>query len=266
MPEHTTALVTGASSGIGRELARLLAQQGHHVALVARRHDELEALAHELGSRHDVRCRVVTADLADADAPRRILAALYARRITVDVLVNAAAFGTHGPFARSDLDTERRLLQVNVGALMELTHRCLPAMLQRGRGRILNVASTAAFQAGPFMAGYYASKAWVLSFGEALAEELASSGVTVTTLCPGPTRTEFQAKAGIADLPIGRAARIADAASVAQNGFAGMMAGRRLVVPGLANRLHVQGLRLAPRRLVTAIVRRLQQRRTPRPI
>jgi short-subunit dehydrogenase len=256
-----TALITGASSGIGRELARLFARDGCDLVLVARRVDRLEALGEELARRHGIRSRAIGADLAAADAPGAIVAAVRDAGLTIDVLVNNAGFGTAGPFATTDLRTELELLQVNVVALTHLTKLLVPGMLARGRGAILNVASTAAFQPGPLMAVYYASKAYVLSFSEALAEELAGSGVTVTTLCPGPVPTEFQARAGMAGSRLfALAPLVGDAAAVARAGYAGLRRGKRLVIPGLANRLLVQSQRLAPRRLVTKIVRWLQQR------
>jgi len=179
--------------------------------------------------------------------------------VQVDVLVNNAGYGTSGPFETTELRTELDLLQVNVVALTHLTKLLLPAMLAAKRGRILNVASTAAFQPGPFMAVYYASKAYVLSFSEALAEELSGTGVTVTTLCPGPVPTGFQARAGVDLKKVVRTPLVMDAAAVARAGYVGLMKGKRLVVPGLGNKLLVQSERFAPRRLVTKIARFLQE-------
>jgi len=254
-----TAVVTGASSGIGLELARLLARDGYDLVLVARSVDKLDRLGAELAVQHRIRARSVGADLASPDAPGAIAEMLKQAAVQVEVLVNDAGYGTSGPFATTDLRTELDLLQVNVVALTHLTKLLLPAMLAGKRGRILNVASTAAFQPGPLMAVYYASKAYVLSFSEALAEELSGSGVTVTTLCPGPVPTGFQTRAGVDLTRLVRTPLVMDAATVARAGYAGLMKGKRLVVPGLGNKLLVQSERFAPRRLVTKIARFLQE-------
>jgi uncharacterized protein len=254
-----TTLVTGASSGIGRELAILAAKERRDVVLVARRRDRLEELAGELTSRFGVAAEIVTADLSDPGAAARIVGE---RREPVEVLVNAAGLGVHGLFWETPLEQERETILVNVLALTELTKLCAVGMVERRRGRILNLASTAAFQPGPLMAVYYATKAYVLSFTEALAEELSGTGVTATALCPGPTLTEFQAKAGLADTPLFRGPLVLDAATVARAGWEGAKRGRRVVVPGVANRILAVGSRLSPRRLTTKIARRLQEKRT----
>src|SRR5438128_1555599 len=186
------ALITGASSGIGLELAKLFARDEHDVVLVARRADKLKQLAAQLGSAHNIRATVIPADLADPAAPEEIFRALRAADVELDVLVNNAGFGVTGPFLATDAAAELRMIQVNVTALTHLTKLFLPGMLGRGAGRVLNVASTAGFQPGPLMAVYYATKAYVISFSDALAEELRGTGVTVTCLCPGPTKTGFQ--------------------------------------------------------------------------
>ena len=180
----------------------------------------------------------------------------------VDVLVNDAGFGVYGPFSQTDGAKELEMIQVNISALTHLTKLFLPAMLERRCGRILNVASTAAFQPGPLMAVYYASKAYVLSFSEALANELAGTGVTVTALCPGPTDTEFQKQAGLEKTRLFSNPFVRDARSVARAGYEGMLSGKRIVIPGVANRLLAQSVRFAPRRFVTAIARSLQEQRS----
>ncbi|HEX9639421.1 MAG TPA: SDR family oxidoreductase [Acidobacteriota bacterium] len=255
-----TALVTGASSGIGAELARLFAQGGWDVVLVARDRERLGRLAAELGAQHGVSARVMARDLSRSDSPGEIQRQLEAEGVRIDALVNNAGFGTHGPFAAADLKAELDQLQVNLVSLTHLTKLLLPPMLERGAGWILNVASTAAFQPGPLMAVYYATKAYVLSFSEALAEELRGSGVTVTALCPGPTGTEFQARAGMKHMKLARG-RLMDAASVAQAGYQGMLEGKRLVIPGFQNWLLTQVVAFAPRRWVTRVVRWLQESR-----
>src|SRR5512137_1041621 len=191
-----TVLVTGASSGIGLELARCFAADGCRLVLVARKGNVLEALATDLRKAHKIQAQVITTDLAHPDAPARLLAHLQAAGLKVDVLVNNAGFGAQGRFAELPLQRQLEMLQVNITSLTHLTRLLLPGMIERHRGGILNVASTAAFQPGPGMAVYYATKAYVLSFTEALAEELAGTGVTVTALCPGPTQTNFAEAAG----------------------------------------------------------------------
>jgi short-subunit dehydrogenase len=248
------ALITGASSGIGAELARLCAAAGYDLVLVARRAAELEKLSGELASKHGIDARVLTADLAEEDAPERILRALESREI--DVLINNAGFGVHGAFWETDWEAEHRLLQVNVMALVRMTKLVLPGMRERGKGRILNVASTAAFVPGPFMALYYASKALVFSFSLALSSETKGTGVTVTALCPGPTTTEFQDVAGLGNSNLFQGSAMT-AAEVAREGFEAMMAGRAEVIAGGRNRLMMLGTRLAPRSLLAAVARRL---------
>jgi uncharacterized protein len=244
------ALVTGASSGIGAELARCFAQGGHDVVLVARRRDRLEALAAGLAPH----ARVLEADLADADAPARLLA----QTGPVDVLVNNAGFGALGDFAALGLERQMDMLRVNVAALTALCALYVPPMVAQGRGRVLNLGSIISFQPGPGMAVYGATKAYVLSLSEAMHAELEGSGVTVTCLCPGATASEFAARAGMEGGRIFRNAM--SAADVARLGFTATMAGRRLAVPGLMNRLATLGVRLLPRGLVLEAGKRLLQR------
>src|SRR5829696_4505545 len=231
-----TALVTGASGGIGEELARLFAADGHDLVLVARGRDKLARLAEELGAKHGVGARVLASDLARPEAPREIFEELSAAGLSVDALVNNAGVGSYGLFAETDLKSELDLLQINVVALTHLTKLFLPGMIARRRGYVMNVASTAAFQPGPLMAVYYASKAYVLSFSEALSNETSGTGVTVTCLCPGPTRTGFQDRARLGESRLFSVLSVASAADVARAGYDGMMAGRALVVPGLMNK------------------------------
>jgi uncharacterized protein len=255
-----TALITGASSGIGREFAWLAAKEGRDVVLVARRRERLELLAGELASRFGIAADIVIADLGEEDGPARVVAAAEERG-PVEILVNAAGLGVHGFFWETPFQQERETIQVNILALTELTKKCVVEMVSRRSGRILNVASTAAFQPGPLMAVYYASKAYVLSFTEALAEELDGTGVTATALCPGPTYTEFQDKAGLRDVPLLRGPLVVDAEEVARAGWNGAKRGKRVVVPGLANRLLALGTRFSPRALTTKIARKLQEKR-----
>jgi len=246
------ALVTGASRGIGMEFARELRRGGFHVTLVARGEAQLRELTRELGA-----ATAIAADLADPGAPRRIFESAGA----VDVLVNNAGFGLGGAFAELPLEQELEMIQVNVGALTALTKLFLRPMIERQRGAIVNLASTAAFQPGPLMAVYYATKAYVLSFSEALADELRGTGVTVTALCPGPTATGFAARAGLEGSRLFHLTSPMSSAEVARFGYAAMQRGRRVAIPGIGNKLLVEAVRLSPRRVVTAIVRKLQEQR-----
>ena len=258
--ERQTALVTGASGGIGLALARRLAAGGFDLVLTARSAGKLAELAIELSTRHGARVHVIARDLALPEAPAAIAAELAAEGMAVDVLVNNAGYGTYGPFAESDLGAELGMLQLNIVALTHLTGLFLPPMLARRRGRILNVASTAAFQPGPLMAVYYASKAYVLSFSEAIAEELRGSGVTVTALCPGPTASGFQERAAMEESRLVAGKAMMGAEEVAEAGYRGLLAGRRVVIPGWTNRLLAQAYRVSPRRMTTAVVRKMQER------
>src|SRR5262252_2976307 len=253
-----TALVTGASSGLGLELARLFARDGHDLVVVARRRDHLEALATRLAAEHGVAARIISEDLADPIAPRRIVEELTARRIEVEFLVNSAGFGTNGPFVDSDIGRALAMVQVNVASLMHLTHLLLPAMITRRSGRILNLGSTAGFQPGPGMAVYYASKAFVNSFTEALGYELRGTGVTATVSCPGATATEFGRVAGNDASTLFKMG-VMKAPGVARHAYRAMMAGKGEVIPGLLNKFLIAGQRLLPRAAVRATAARLNQ-------
>ena len=257
-PRRRVALVTGASSGIGYELARLLARGGHDLVLVARGAERLDELAEQVRKDHGTTALVLAKDLTAAGASQEVYDEVTAAGLAVDVLVNNAGFGLKGPFAELPLADQEQMVQLNVMVPTLLTRLFLEPMLARGGGRILNVASTAAFQPGPLMAVYYASKAYLLSWSEALANELAGRGVTVTTLCPGPTITGFADRAGTSGSKLFKGPTM-DARSVAEAGYEGLMAGRGLVVPGARNQFLAFGVRLAPRRLVTNIARRLQE-------
>ncbi|HWB85887.1 MAG TPA: SDR family oxidoreductase [Bryobacteraceae bacterium] len=250
----STALVTGASSGIGAELAKLCAAAGNDLVLVARRESQLQELAAGLAREHGVKSRVIPADLADPTAPEAIFRAAGATPI--EILINNAGFGVNGPFAETDWAAEAQLIQVNITALTHLTKLFLQPMLARRAGRILNVASTAAFVPGPLMAVYYASKAFVLSFSEAIANEVKGSGVSVTALCPGPTRTGFDRAAGVSATHLFHGP-VMDAADVAREGYAAMMAGNPSVIAGARNRWMIRGTRLAPRGMLAGMTRRL---------
>ena len=254
------ALITGASLGIGRELARVFAKNGYDLLLVSRRADALEAVAGRLEGEFGIKAAALAVDLSLPDGPQMIADHCSNEKLIVEVLVNNAGIGFGGEFGESDVSRQMKIIHVNIAALTELTGLFLPQMLLRRSGRILNVASTAAFQPGPLMAVYYASKAYVLSFSEALAEELRNTGVTVTALCPGPTKTGFAASADIESTRLFNSV-IADAASVAEFGYQATMEGKRVAIPGVMNKLVAQSNRIAPRVLVTKIVRMLQERR-----
>lgn len=255
-----TALVTGASAGIGRELARIAAKDGHDLVLVARRRDRLEELAAELTTAHGVHVTVINADLSDRATPATIAERLRTENKPVDFLINNAGFGNCGPFAEAVLDREVEMLHLNIRALLQLTHLFLPEMLARKSGRILNVASVAGFLPGPYMATYYASKAFVLSFTEALAYELGGTGVTITASCPGPTATEFSSVAGSTKANLFRLS-VAGAAPVALHAYRAMMAGKVVALPGLMNKLIAQSTRIAPRAWLRAIAGGLNRKR-----
>jgi short-subunit dehydrogenase len=255
--QKKTALITGASSGIGLDFARLFAEGGYDVVLVARTEAKLKALADELSLKHGVRALAVAADLADPAAPGRLMERLKAEGVEVDVLVNNAGYGA---FAEADARMELDMIQVNIVALTALTKAVLPGMLARKSGRILNVASTAAFQPGPLMAVYYATKAYVLSFSEALANETQGTGVTITCLCPGPTKTGFQERAKMEESKLVKGKEIMDSLTVARAGYEGLHEGRAVVIPGFMNKMLVQSVRFLPRSTVTSLVRKVQDR------
>jgi hypothetical protein len=247
-----TALITGASAGLGLEFAKRFAADGHDLVLVARRRDRLEALAGQLQQAHGVKAHVVAADLALPDGPRRVLEEVRRLEVSVDFLVNNAGFGTSGAFSEIDLKRELEMVQVNIVALLELTRALLPGMVARKSGRILNIGSTAGFQPGPFMAAYYASKAFVNSFTEALWYELRGTGVTATVSCPGATATEFAAVAGNDRSRLFRMGA-ASPSAVAREAYRAMMAGRPIVVHGMRNKVGVQLLRVSPRGAIRAV-------------
>ncbi len=247
------ALITGASSGLGREFARLFAADHHDLVLVARRRERLEELAGELQASCGVTAHVLVADLSDPQGVNGVVDEVARLGLTVSYLVNNAGFGTNGAFLDSQPERELAMVQLNDAAPLALTRAFLPAMVAQHFGRILNIGSTAGFQPGPYMATYYASKAFLGSFSEALSEELQGSGVTVTLSCPGTTATEFATVAGSDRALVERFVH-AQPTGVAREAYEAMLVGRPLVVHGLANRLGVQALRLAPRALVRAVV------------
>lgn len=263
IPSPKTAVITGASSGIGADLARVFAEEGYHLVLVARSEAKMRALGEELRKAHGVAFDVIGADLAKPGAPAEVMATVAGLGLAVDVLVNNAGYGTYGKFVETSAEEELAMIQVNVVALTHLTKLVLPQMVARGSGRILNVASTAAFQPGPLMAVYYATKAYVLSFSEALANELGGTGVTLTTLCPGPTKTGFQRVAKMEKSRlVSTPSVVMDSMAVARAGYRGLIRGKTVVIPGAQNAVLASVVRFFPRRAVTRMVRTMQ---SPRP-
>ena len=257
MPKKT-ALITGGSTGIGFELARQFAAHGHDLVLAARNADQLEAAAGKIEGKYGVSVKTLSIDLVDGDAPQRLFDSLTGDGVQVDFLVNNAGFGLGGEFVDTDINRELDMIQVNCSALIHLTKLFLPAMVKRKEGKIMNVASTAAFQAGPGHSIYYASKAFVLSFSEAIAEELHRTGITVTALCPGPTESNFAERAGPNKSRLFTQAKVATAEEVAKFGYQALMKGQRVAIPGMQNKLMIQAERFVPRILVNKIAHRMQ--------
>lgn len=254
-----TVLVTGASGGIGLEIARVFARNGFDLVLSARSIDKLHALAAELSKAHETRVDVFAADLASRDGARQLFEQVIAAGIKVDILVNNAGIGLWGHFRETSLDRELAMLQLNVASLTELCKRFLAPMVERGRGRICNIASTAAFEPGPLMAVYYASKAYVLHFTEAIANELQNTGVTATVVCPGPTESDFVARADLGESRLFKG-RLPSAASVAEHVYRATMSGKVVHIVGWWNNILVRIPRIAPRRMATWVIRQMQER------
>ena len=254
MPASETTLITGASSGIGRALAHRFARAGSTCVLLARSEDALHDLSDTLTTTYNTKAHVLSADLSAPGAGDDVVKTLEERGLTIDVLVNNAGFGARGCFA--DLDAQRQvdMIQVNVTALTHLTRHLLPGMLDRNRGGVLNVASTAAFQPGPYMSVYYATKAYVLSFSEGLAGEVSDTNVTITCLAPGPTKTAFMDRADMRGSTLFENASIMTPEAVANAGYDAFRGGRTLVVPGWPNKIGAFLVRFTPRPVVRRMV------------
>lgn len=248
------ALITGASSGIGADLAREAAKDGHDVILSARRVEPMQTLACELET-YGASATILAADLSKPGGAEDLAGQIGQRGGAIDFLINNAGLGANGPFAESDMTRIGEMLEVNIAALTKLTRLIVPAMVARKRGRVMLLASTASFQPGPQMAVYCATKAYVLSFGEAIAYELRNSGVTVTTVCPGATATEFSRVAGTENIGLHRSAMasVMNSAEVARIGYRGAKAGRRVVITGMRNRLMALTARVSPHAMVLPI-------------
>lgn len=255
-----SALITGASGGIGYELAKLFAKDHHNLVLVARNGSRLAQVADELQRQFGVSVRTVALDLAEPGAPQSLFAQLQSESVAVDILINNAGYGQFGEFSDVPLEESLGQIQLNITALTALTKLFLGPMLKRRSGRIMNVASTAGFQPGPLMAVYYATKAYVISFSEALANELADKGVTVTCLCPGATETGFASRAGNDKTRLFKSLRPMNAKTVARAGYHGLLKGKTLVIPGFRNWLVAESVRFSPRKMVTAVSRWVSER------
>jgi short-subunit dehydrogenase len=256
-----TALVTGASGGIGVDLAECLARDGYDLILTARSEGLLELVAARLAAEHGVAATPIANDLGAASGGQRLAERIAAQGLSVDVLVNNAGYGHAGALTSSDLQTQLGMIELNVRALVELTYLFWDAMRRRKRGGVLNVASTAAFQPGPLMAVYYASKAFVLSFSEALWEEARGTGLRVSCLCPGPTQSGFRERAGTGRTRLAAAAAVVPSRPVAEAGYRGWQRNKRVVVTGARNKVLAQVAQVLPRRTVLRMVRELQSPR-----
>jgi short-subunit dehydrogenase len=254
-----TVLITGASGGIGYEFALLFAKNGHDLILVARSGDRLYTIAEELRQQYGIRVAAFARDLSDLHQVQSLYDAIQQEGIFVDFLVNNAGFGDYGFFAESSWVKSYAMIQLNISSLTMLTYLFVQDMKKQGRGRILNVASTASFQPGPMMAIYYATKSYVLHLSEALYNELAVHHISVTTLCPGPTETGFQQEANLGNSRLVKGKKLPTAATVAEYGFMAMMQGKRLAIPGLVNKMMVFFIRFIPRGWVLKIVRWMQE-------
>ncbi|MDF5706837.1 MAG: SDR family oxidoreductase [Nostoc sp. S4] len=254
-----TALITGAASGIGYQLACLFAADNYNLVLVDKNGIKLAEIAEKFQLKYGNFVKDIVKDLSRSTSPEEIFTELQQANIKVDVLVNNAGFGTYGLFNQTDLTAELEMLQVNLVCLTHLTKLFLKDMVNQGEGKILNVASAAAFQPGPLMAVYFATKAYILSFSEAIANELEGTGVTVTVLCPGSTESAFHQRTGMADSKMLKGKRMMDAQTVAEIGYRGLMKGKIIVIPGFINKLLAKIVRFVPRKMVTKIVRNMQE-------
>ncbi len=252
----TTALVTGASNGIGKAIAEKFAQEGYDLVIVARNLPQLQNLARDWQQQYKVKVTAIAADLSVAGGAQEVYAQVKQANLRISHLVNNAGYGLFGLFAESDLADEVAMLQLNMLSLTVLTKLFLPDVLSQ-RGRIMNLASTAAFQPGPYMAAYFASKAYVLSFSEALAEELSDQGVSVTAFCPGPTTSGFQDKAAMQNSGFVKGKTLPSAEEIGVLGYQAMMAGKRVYIPGVMNWLGAQAMRFCPRAFTTWLVKKM---------
>lgn len=254
-------LITGSSSGIGLELAKIFAREGFNLVISARREDRLEKLKKEMEATYTIQVHVFPVDLSKSEAPDALFQFCEDQNFQIDVLINNAGIGDYGLFAQSDWEKTAAMIDLNIKSLTHLTHLFLPGMIEREKGKIMNVASTAAFQPGPLMSVYYATKHYVLAFSEALANEVAESNITVTALCPGPTQSEFQKTANMEKSKLMDRLPMPSSEEVAQYGFNALNKGKRVAIYGLVNKFMTIIVQIFPRRWVTAIVRKIQERK-----
>lgn len=257
---NKTALITGASGGIGLELAKEHAKYGGDLVLVARSKEKLEQIKQEIEKNFSVSVKIIVKDLSHPNSAQEVYDEIVKSNIIIDYLINNAGFGTYGLFMDSDLQKQEEMINLNILTLVKLTRLFLPLMLERQFGKIMNVASTAAFQPGPTMAVYYASKAFVLHFSEALSNELIGKGITVTAFCPGATQSGFQEAAAMQESRLVRGRKLSSSAEIAQSGYSAMLKGKVVAIPGLLNKFGAWSVRFAPRGLVVKLVRFIQDK------
>jgi short-subunit dehydrogenase len=254
------ALITGASGGIGFDLAKLLAKDKHNLVLIARSEDKLKEIKSSFEKDHGINILIITVDLSVPESASKVFDELEKQDIHIDILINNAGFGDFGIFAECDWQKQEQMINLNILALTKLTRLFLPAMIKLGNGRIMNVASTAAFQPGPLMSVYYATKAFVLSFTYAIANEIKGTGVKITALCPGPTDTGFVSAASLEGSKLFKTFKPKTSSDVALFGYKRMMKGKLLAIPGAMNKLMVWSIRFTPRKLITFVVRAIQEK------
>lgn len=259
--KNKMALVTGASGGIGYEFAHVLARNGYDLVITARNEKKLHEAADFFVKKYGVTVVVIACDLSENSAPQSLFDEIQKKSIAIEVLVNNAGFGDFGPFYQADWNKNHAMIELNIKAVTELTWLFLPDMVKNKSGRIVNVASTAAFQAGPLMSVYYATKAYVLSFSEAIAYELKDTGVTVTALCPGPTESGFPAAANLDNSGLFKGKKMPSAREVAEYGYKAMTQGKVIAIQGILNRIATFFVKLAPRSLARSVVYQIQKRR-----
>lgn len=257
---NKTALITGASSGIGFELAKEFAANKNNLLLVARNGAKLKEMAEDLSNKYGVMVNTLALDLSELNSAQMVFEHCQKNSLQIDYLVNNAGFGDFGFFAQSNWDKQLQMINLNITTLTHLTHLFLPAMIRNKYGKIMNVASTAAFQPGPTMSVYYATKAFVLHFSEAIANELEGTGVTVTALCPGPTESGFQSAAALEESKLVKGKKLPSAAAVAQYGYNAMRSGQKVAIHGMMNYLMANALRFVPRSWVLKMVRMIQDK------
>lgn len=256
-----TALITGSSNGIGYELAKVHAEKGDDLVLVARNKSKLDELKNELEEKYNIKVYTIGKDLSLPDAAKEVYDELKMKNISIDYLINNAGFGDFGFFADSDWKRQVQMINLNVTALVHFTWLCLPDMIKRGSGKIMNVASTASFQPGPTMSVYFASKAFVLSFSEAVNNEVSDKGITVTALCPGATHSGFQAAAAMLDSKLFVGNHFPSSREVAEYGYKAMMKGKTVAIHGLKNTILANSVRFIPRSLAVKAARKIQEKK-----